>query len=85
LAGRLHDESEEGSEARLDTQNQAKVVAAIERFATTAQGDVTQLKNIKPLQWRLREGDWRVRFTKHPTEKVLEILHIRHRSKAYDP
>jgi mRNA-degrading endonuclease RelE of RelBE toxin-antitoxin system len=60
------------------------VLAAIELFATTGQGDVIQLKNIKPPQFRLREGDWRVRFKKHMMEQMLEILHVRHRSQAYD-
>jgi mRNA-degrading endonuclease RelE of RelBE toxin-antitoxin system len=60
------------------------VLAAIELFATTGQGDVIQLKNIKPPQFRLREGDWRVRFKKHHKEQLLEILHVRPRGKAYD-
>jgi len=42
------------------------------------------MQSISPLQWRLREGDWRVRFRKHKEIELLEILHIRHRSQAYD-
>jgi mRNA-degrading endonuclease RelE of RelBE toxin-antitoxin system len=59
-------------------------VAAIELFAETGKGDVILMKNIKPPQWRLREGVWRVRFRKHHDLELLEILHIRHRSQAYD-
>jgi mRNA-degrading endonuclease RelE of RelBE toxin-antitoxin system len=70
---------------RLDKQNQAKVVAALEHFATTGEGNVIRLTNIKPPQYRLKEGDWRVRFKKHEKEQVLEILHVRHRSQAYSP
>lgn len=60
------------------------MVAAIELFAATGRGDVILMKNIKPPQWRLREGEWRVRFRKHPDEQILEILHVRPRGKAYD-
>ena len=59
-------------------------MAAIELFAETGRGDVILMQSIRPLQWRLREGDWRVRFRKHKDIELLEILHIRHRSQAYD-
>ena len=44
-----------------------------------------QLTDIRPPQYRLREGVWRVRFKRHKEQRVLEILHIRHRSQAYSP
>ena len=61
------------------------VLEALEKYATTGEGNVRRLTNIKPYQYRLREGVWRVRFKKHEKEEELEILHIRHRSKAYSP
>jgi mRNA-degrading endonuclease RelE of RelBE toxin-antitoxin system len=42
------------------------------------------LIDVRPPQWRLRVGDWRIRFRKHLDEEILEILHVRHRSQAYD-
>lgn len=53
-------------------------------LAETGRGDVVQLKGFRPPQYRLRLGDWRVRFRKHVQEERLEILHVGHRSKAYD-
>ena len=47
---------------RLDRQMAQRVIAAAERLATTEQGDVTRLQGIEPPEWRLRVGDWRVRF-----------------------
>ncbi len=61
------------------------MLGAIETYAKTGEGDVVRLVNIKPPQYRLREGDWRVRFKKHVQEEMLEILHIRPRGKAYSP
>jgi mRNA-degrading endonuclease RelE of RelBE toxin-antitoxin system len=50
-------------EARnLDPQVRARIVAAIERFASKGIGDVLQLEDVHPPEWRLRVGDWRVRF-----------------------
>ena len=60
------------------------MLAALEHYAKTGDGDVVRLVNMKPPQYRLREGGWRVRFRKHAKEDLLEILHIRPRGKAYD-
>src|SRR5258708_5010717 len=39
-----------------------RVVAALERLAETNYGDTRQLTGIDPPEWRLRVGDYRVRF-----------------------
>lgn len=71
---------------RLDRQNQARVLAAIDRLVKGEEGlDVTSIKSVQPPQWRIRVGDWRVRFKKRDLEKVIEVLHIRKRDEAYKP
>jgi mRNA interferase RelE/StbE len=67
---------------RLDRQTAARVVAALERFAATRQGDVIRLTATEP-EWRLRVGDWRVRFVYDFEQQVILVERIRHRSQAY--
>ena len=50
---------------RLSADVATRVTAAIERFATTGQGDVTRLTAAGD-ELRLRVGDWPVRFTLEP-------------------
>jgi mRNA-degrading endonuclease RelE of RelBE toxin-antitoxin system len=58
----------------------------IDKLAKGTQGlDIKSIKNLKPPQWRLRVGDWRVRFKKREQERVIEGLHIRWCDEAYKP
>jgi len=68
---------------KLDPQIRARVVAAVERFASTGSGDVLQLEDVYPPEWRLRVGDWRVRFQKDLAGSLLLILRVLPRGKAY--
>lgn len=68
---------------KLDPQIRERVVAAVERFASTGSGDVLQLEDVQPPEWRLRVGDWRVRFQKDPAGPFLLILRVLPRDKAY--
>lgn len=69
--------------SRLDAQVQERILEAVERFAATGQGDVIRLKDVRPPEWRLRVGDWRVRFSRQDSEHVLDILRVLPRDKAY--
>lgn len=68
---------------RLDRPEQRRVIAAVERFAETGHGDVVRLTGMNPPQHRLRVGPWRVRLTVDPTGRVLHVLHVLPRDKAY--
>jgi mRNA-degrading endonuclease RelE of RelBE toxin-antitoxin system len=57
---------------------------AIRRLAATDYGDVVQLKGEDPPQWRLRVGDWRVIFVYRHTDRVMAIVRVLPRGKAYD-
>ncbi len=67
---------------RLDRQVRERVVAAVERFAETGEGDVKGLK--APLDGlRLRVGSWRVLFRHDRGAGVIRVLRVKHRSQAY--
>jgi len=47
----------------------------------TGEGDVNRLQDIDPPEFRLRVGDYRVRF--HDSGDAIEILSVKHRREAY--
>ena len=67
--------------AALDQRIARRVKQAVERFAETGAGDVRKLQGIDPPEYRLRVGDWRVRFHRH--EQTIRVLRVRNRSQAY--
>jgi mRNA-degrading endonuclease RelE of RelBE toxin-antitoxin system len=69
--------------SRLDSQTQERVIAAVERLAATGHGDVVRLAGIQPPEWRLRVGKWRVRFRRNERERILDVLRVLPRDKAY--
>lgn len=69
---------------RLDRQVQARVIEALEGLrAEPAQGDIQRLGGIQPPEWRLRVGDWRVRFAREPDTRTVRILRVLPRGRAY--
>lgn len=54
---------------------------AIERFAETGAGNVKKLKGVDPPEYRLRAGDYRVRF--ELDGETVRILRVRNRREAY--
>jgi mRNA interferase RelE/StbE len=45
-------------------------------------GDVKRLRGPERL-WRLRVGEWRVIFDRRTAEKVIDVLAVRPRGRAY--
>ena len=68
---------------RLDRQVQERVRAAVRRLAETERGDVTRLTGEGPPQWRLRVGDWRVRFRFDYETNILWVQRVLPRGRAY--
>lgn len=79
----------------LPAQQQRRIVAALERYATTGYGDIVRLAGTED-QLRLRVGDWRVRFRTWREQdtravppvtiserRIIEVLLVRHRNAAY--
>jgi hypothetical protein len=58
-----------------------RIIAAIQRFAATGVGNVQGLRGIHPPEFRLRVGDWRVRF--HDRSDLIAVLRVRNRKDAY--
>ncbi|MGH2917077.1 MAG: type II toxin-antitoxin system RelE family toxin [Solirubrobacteraceae bacterium] len=69
---------------RLDKPVQQRILAALPGLQSDPPaGDVKRLTGHKPPQWRLRVGDYRIRFNRdHDTRTVL-ILRVLPRGRAY--
>ncbi|HEV2997679.1 MAG TPA: type II toxin-antitoxin system RelE/ParE family toxin [Solirubrobacteraceae bacterium] len=69
--------------ARLDAQVRRRVFAALERLALNDPTiDERKLKGLE--EWRIRVGDWRVRFTRDDHARVIYVTHVLPRGRAYD-
>jgi mRNA interferase RelE/StbE len=67
----------------LDRQVAKRVILAIGRLADDdPRSDVRQLSGVD--EYRLRAGEWRVRFRRDEAERALTILRILPRGRAYD-
>ena len=49
----------------------------------TGEGDVVRLVDVEPPEYRLRVGDWRVRFAREDEHRLLHVLRVMPRGKAY--
>jgi len=67
--------------AALDKGIARRVKQAVERFADTGAGNVKRLQGIDPPEYRLRVGDYRVRF--HLGDETVRVLRVRNRREAY--
>jgi mRNA interferase RelE/StbE len=67
---------------QLDRPVATRILDALARLADTGEGDITRLQGI-PDEWRLRVGDWRVRFRYDHPARTLEVLRILPRGQAY--
>ncbi len=65
----------------IDQHTAIRVLHGLARFVATDEGDVKQLQDVDPPEYRLRVGDYRIRFYDHGD--TLEILAVKHRSGAY--
>ena len=68
---------------KLDPPVRRRVVDAVKHFALTGEGDVVRLVDVEPPEYRLRVGDWRVRFARDDEHRLLHVLRVMPRGKAY--
>jgi mRNA-degrading endonuclease RelE of RelBE toxin-antitoxin system len=66
--------------ALLDKGIARRVKQAVERFAGTGAGNLKKLQGIVPREYRLRVGDYRVRF--HQQGETIRVLRVRNRREA---
>jgi mRNA interferase RelE/StbE len=69
---------------RLDRPVQQRIVDALDRLASGAQlsGDVKRL--VGTTEYRLRVGDWRVRFQVDARRLLITVVRVLPRGRAYD-
>jgi mRNA-degrading endonuclease RelE of RelBE toxin-antitoxin system len=65
----------------IDRATALGLLQGLARFALTESGDVKQLEGYDPPQFRLRLGDYRIRFRN--LGDSIQIVRVRHRKEAY--
>jgi mRNA interferase RelE/StbE len=65
----------------IDQPTALRILYALSRLIATNEGDVKRLQDIEPPEFRLRVGDYRVRF--HDFGDAIEITGVKHRREAY--
>lgn len=65
----------------IDQATALRILHALARYLETGEGDVKRLRGIEPPEFRLRVGDYRVRF--HDLGDTLRITGVKHRREAY--
>ena len=66
----------------IDQPTALRILHIVARYLATGEGDVKRLQDVEPPEFRLRVGDYRVRFTEEPQDTLI-IHSVRHRSEAY--
>jgi mRNA interferase RelE/StbE len=67
---------------RLDPPVQRRILDALDSFVLTPRsGDIRKLNAV---QWRLRIGTWRVRFSFDDERQTIVVLRVLPRGRAYD-
>ena len=67
---------------RLDPPVQRRVIAALDKLTgDPPAGDVVKLASAE--EWRLRVGDWRVRFVRDSETGVVYVVRVLPRGRAY--
>jgi mRNA-degrading endonuclease RelE of RelBE toxin-antitoxin system len=65
----------------IDQPTAIRILRGLARFIATEEGDVKQLQDIDPPEYRLRAGKYRIRFYDHGD--TIEILAVKHRREVY--
>jgi mRNA-degrading endonuclease RelE of RelBE toxin-antitoxin system len=65
----------------IDRRTALRLLHGLARFALAEEGDVCRLQDVEPPEFRLRLGDYRVRFRQ--LNDSIEIVRVLHRSEAY--
>ena len=74
----------EQAKAQLCTIEQPtalRILHALAHFAATGEGDVKRLQDIEPPEFRLRVGDYRLRF--YDDDCSLYVTAVKHRREVY--
>lgn len=67
---------------RLDPPVRRRITDALDKIVVDPfAGDIRRLNAV---EWRLRVGDWRVRFALDDQQRVIIVLRVLPRGRAYD-
>jgi mRNA interferase RelE/StbE len=69
---------------RLPPDVASRVARRIESLASNPRPKTARKLEGGPPRWRIRIGDWRVIYAIDDTRRMVEVLYVRHRSKAYE-
>jgi len=65
----------------IDRETALRLLQGLAHFTFTESGDIKRLQGYDPPQFRLRLGDYRIRF--RVSNDAIEILSVRNRKDAY--
>ena len=65
----------------IEKETAQRILIAITRLVFLHEGDIKKLEDIEPPEWRLRVGDYRVRYRKDGDQ--FTILAVANRREAY--
>ena len=65
----------------IDQPTALRILQALAHFAATGEGDVKRLQDIEPPEFRLRVGDYRLRF--YDQGDTLYVTAVKNRREAY--
>jgi len=65
----------------IDQVTALHILHVLARYLATGEGDVKRLQAAEPPEFRLRVGDYRVRF--HDLVHSILVLAVKHRREAY--
>ena len=68
--------------AALESAMRLRVLAALHHLIIANAGNIKRLQGIKPPEFRLRVGDFRIRFSRPDTDTV-RVNRIQHRRDVY--
>lgn len=71
---------------KLSKRDSDRVQRAVARLAVSGQGDVERVRGFASPQYRLRVGDWRVRYRYEDVdedEEGISVTRVLHRREAY--
>src|ERR1700691_2252058 len=65
----------------IDQPTALRILHIVARYLATGEGDVKRLQDVELPEFRLRVGDYRVRF--HDLGDSILVLAVKHRREAY--
>ena len=65
----------------IDQPTALRILHIVARYLATGEGDVKRLQDVEPPEFRLRVGDYRLRF--HDLGDSILVLAVKHRREAY--